>query len=296
MYCNQGFKNLICGEKIHNRYLFWFLKGKTEYLNLLGRGATFKEISKTIVEKIENPLPPLDVQKHIADTLHKAQEIIDGHKKQLKELDNLIKATFYDMFGDPVKNEKGWTLKPIDSFCMVRIGPFGSLLHVDDYIDGGFPLVNPSHIIDGKVMPDMKLTLNKEKFEELGSYSMHKGDIVIGRRGEIGRCAIVDDEGFLCGTGSMFIRIEKGYLPIVLQHIISSDTIQTKLEHQSVGVTMKNLNAGTISNLSVPLIPFSLQNKFAQIVTNIEEQKSIIKQSITESQNLFNSLMSKYFD
>src|SRR5690606_35558930 len=90
MYCNQGFKNLVCGERIYNKYLFWFLRGRTEYLNSLGRGVTFKEISKTIVEGIRIPLPPFDIQKHIADTLDKTQEIIDGHKKQLAELDNLI--------------------------------------------------------------------------------------------------------------------------------------------------------------------------------------------------------------
>ena len=66
MYCNQGFKNLICSDTIYNKYLFWFLRGKTDYLNSLGRGATFKEISKSIVENIEIPLPPLDTQRHIA--------------------------------------------------------------------------------------------------------------------------------------------------------------------------------------------------------------------------------------
>jgi len=66
-------------------------------------------------------------------------------KQQLAELSNLINSTFYNMFGDPVSNEKGWVLKPIGDFSMVKIGPFGSLLHVEDYIQGGFPLVNPSH-------------------------------------------------------------------------------------------------------------------------------------------------------
>ena len=71
MYCNQGFKNLICSDKINNRYLYWFLKCNTEYLNSLGRGATFKEISKGIVENIEINLPPLNQQIYIARIFEK---------------------------------------------------------------------------------------------------------------------------------------------------------------------------------------------------------------------------------
>ncbi|MGI6366686.1 MAG: restriction endonuclease subunit S [Bacillota bacterium] len=108
MYCNQGFKNLICSERIYNKFLFWFLKGRTEYLNSLGRGATFKEISKRIVEDIYVPLPPLEIQRKIAKTLDTVSEILAMRKQQLAELDNLIKSIFYDMFGDPVTIEKGW--------------------------------------------------------------------------------------------------------------------------------------------------------------------------------------------
>src|SRR5699024_1901632 len=76
MYCNQGFKNLVCSKNIYNRYLYHFLKSKTSYLNSLGRGATFKEISKSIVENIEIPLPPLDEQRKIAAVLDKVSDLI----------------------------------------------------------------------------------------------------------------------------------------------------------------------------------------------------------------------------
>ena len=92
MYCNQGFKNLICSDEIYNEYLFWFLRGKTEFLNSLGRGATFKEISKSIVENIEIELPAIEIQKEIAQKLRKCSEIITLRKEELLELDNLIKS------------------------------------------------------------------------------------------------------------------------------------------------------------------------------------------------------------
>lgn len=92
MYCNQGFKNLICSKSIYNKYLFWFLRGKTEYLKSLGRGATFKEISKSIVENIDIPLPSLEEQQKIAATLDKVTELINLRKKELEKLDLLVKS------------------------------------------------------------------------------------------------------------------------------------------------------------------------------------------------------------
>lgn len=283
---------------IKQKYLWYFLRGNIglSYINSLTSGSVRDSLKFSSLQRIVLGVPPLQEQELFIRTLDTATELLTMYKQQLAELDNLIKSIFYDMFGDPVANEKGWALKPIGDFSMVKIGPFGSLLHSEDYIEGGFPLVNPSHIIDGKIVPDMKLTLSTKKFKELKSYAMKKGDIVVGRRGEIGRCAIVDDEGFLCGTGSMYIRIKKDYLPMMLQRIISSETIRAKLEHQSVGVTMKNLNAGTISNLEIPMPPLPLQNQFVSIVTKIEEQKTLVKKAIDETQYLFDCLMNEYFE
>lgn len=96
MCCNQGFKNLICMNSIHNRYLYYFLRSRTTYLNSLGRGATFKEISKKIVENIVIPLPPLSVQCQIADRLDAVKRITNQHAVQIRNLDLLIKSRFID--------------------------------------------------------------------------------------------------------------------------------------------------------------------------------------------------------
>ena len=82
------------------------------------------------------------------------------------------------------------------------------MLHKADYINNQIPLINPSHIKNGKIIPDFQLTVSKEKLNELNNYIMRENDIVIGRRGEMGRCAVVtsNENGWLCGTGSMFVR------------------------------------------------------------------------------------------
>lgn len=117
MFCNQGFKNLICSEKIDSKYLYYFLSGKTDYLNSLGRGATFKEISKAIVENIEIPLPEVEEQKRIAARFERLLRLIQLQKAELEELDQLVKSRFIELFGDPETNPKGWTHQRLDQIC-----------------------------------------------------------------------------------------------------------------------------------------------------------------------------------
>ncbi len=111
MYCNQGFKNLICSKQINNRFLYWYLKGHKEYLNSLGRGATFKEISKEIVENIEICLPTLEKQEKYADILEQCNGIIQIKKGQLRKLETLVKSRSAEMFGNPRTNSKGFQTK-----------------------------------------------------------------------------------------------------------------------------------------------------------------------------------------
>ena len=119
MYCNQGFKNLVCSKQINNRFLYWYLKGHKEYLNSLGRGATFKEISKAIVENIEICLPTLEKQEKYADILEQCNGIIQIKKGQLRKLDTLVKSRFVELFGDPVINSRGWKKALIGDDCFV---------------------------------------------------------------------------------------------------------------------------------------------------------------------------------
>ena len=153
----------------------------------------------------------------ICAQLDRVTKNIKLHQQELQKLDQLIKSRFVEMFGDPVSNPHGYEKVILSELAEIKIGPFGSLLHKEDYIEGGHPLLNPSHIIDGKVAPDNKLSISDEKYNELSTYQLHVGDVVMGRRGEMGRCAVVLDEGYLCGTGSLLIRT-KGVSGIGVQY------------------------------------------------------------------------------
>lgn len=295
MYCNQGFKNLICSEKIFNKYLFWFLRCNTEYLNTLGRGATFKEISKAIVEDIEIPLPDIPTQRRIAATLDKVSEGIALCKQMLADLDELVKSQFVEMFGDPVANDKDWPMTTLKEIAEIRIGPFGTMLHREDYIAGGHALVNPSHIVNGQIVVDPNLTITDEKYEELASYWLYPGDVVLGRRGEMGRCAVVHKEGLLCGTGSMIIRPNEEIKPYFLQSIISSPGYRKLIEGKAVGVTMMNLNVPIVSELSFPLLPVDAQETFIAFMYQCDKSKYAVQQQLAELETLKKSLMQEYF-
>jgi type I restriction enzyme S subunit len=258
----------------------------------------YPSLKQSIIENYEVPFPKdKDHQLHIANILTKSENLIAQRKESIRLLDEFLKSTFLEMFGDAVKNEKKWKKSDLKNYAKVRIGPFGSLLHRDDYVTNGVPLVNPSHISAGKIIVDSELTISSKKMTELSAYVMHEGDVVLGRRGEIGRCAVVTrkEDGFLCGTGSIFIRPTENLNPIFLYNIISSASMRKNLENYAKGITMKNLNSGIIENLKIPVPPIELQTQFAQIVGKTEALKSQYQQSLQELENLYGSLSQKAF-
>ena len=273
MYCNQGFKNLICSDRINNRYLYWFLKGNTAYLNSLGRGATFKEISKKIVSDIEINVPEISQQLAAVDALERVSEIIRLRKNQLQKLDELIKARFVELFGDPISNPHGFDKVDLSELADIKIGPFGSLLHKGDYIEGGYALLNPSHIIDGKIAPDSELTVSREKYEELSAYHLKAGDVVMGRRGEMGRCAVVPCDGYLCGTGSLLIRTKGDVTADYIQKIISFPSFKKAIEDMAVGQTMPNLNVPIVSKFQIIKPPIEVQHSYYAFVEQTDKSK-----------------------
>lgn len=230
----------------------------------------------------EFELPDLDTQRKLAKVLWSLNDTKEAYKKLIAATDELVKSQFMEMFGDPVTNEKGWPIVRLDSVADIRIGPFGSLLHKEDYIEGGHALVNPSHIIDGKIVPDQELTVSDEKYNLLSTYQLEKGDVVLGRRGEMGRCAVVTVSGMLCGTGSMIIRPNGKIRPYFLQRMLASPSFRKVIENKAVGVTMMNINVPIVSSLMLSLLPASLQDEYIAFVQQSDKSKFELEQALAE--------------
>ena len=216
----------------------------------------------------------------------------------MSDLDALAQSIFYDMFGDAIENEKGWEVKKLGEMSSVKTGPFGSMLHKEDYISNGIPLVNPIHIKDYRVIADMDFTISDEKARELNAYILRKNDVIFARRGDIGRCAVISDKenGYLCGTGSLFVRFEQKVIPQYIMYIIRSSSFIKELISKAKGATMLNLNSTTIASLGIPLPPLPLQQEFAKRIELIEQQKAQISSTIKDLETLLASRMQYWFD
>lgn len=295
---NQQLTALVPKKEVDVEYLFYWLKKNKLVLEKNSKKAIVPILNNRNLRRVKIKFPKLLAdQKRIAKILSDCEQLITWRKETIQLLDDYLEATFLEMFGDPVKNEKGWNVNKLSDLSTIKIGPFGSLIHKEDYIIDGIPIVNPSHIKDNKIVTDNKLTVSIEKSKILESYKLIENDIILGRRGEIGRCAIVDkySEGFLCGTGSLFIRPGKEIVPLYLEFFIKTKRIRGVLESVAKGVTMKNINSKMIEQLNIPLPPINLQNQFLNIVEKTLLIKTDFQYSLQSLENLYNSLSQKAF-
>ena len=253
----------------------------------------FKDYGKELI-----PVPPLSTQLSIVSELDKISELIRLKKEQLKDYDNLAQSIFYEMFGDPVVNEKGWEVKKLGEVAMIKTGPFGSMLHKEDYITGGIPLINPMHIQNFKAVPDKDFTISKEKAAELCNYQLKINDVIFARRGDIGRCAVISDKeaGYLCGTGSLFVRFERKLSSVYTMYVVRTTSFIKELVSKAKGATMLNLNSSTMENLRFPIPPLPLQQLFAKRIELIEKLKAEVQRTIADLETLLASRMQYWFD
>lgn len=276
-------------------FLCKFLQAQSSFLNAQARGATIKGIKITVLSGLEIPEISLEEQMHISQVIDEAKAIITLHRQQLQKLDELVKARFVEMFGDPVSNPHNFEKVALSDLADIKIGPFGSLLHKEDYIEGGRALVNPSHIVDGKIVTDERLTVSNEKYTELSAYHLQIGDVVLGRRGEMGRCAVVSESGLLCGTGSLLIRPKGEVTADYIQKIISFPSFKKTIEDMAVGQTMPNLNVPIVSGFQIIKPPIEIQETYYAFAEQTDKSKAAVQKALDEAQLLFDSLMQKYF-
>lgn len=280
-------------SKLIPKYLYYFCE-KFDF-EKLSTTVTIPSLTKANLLDIEMQLPPLGEQYRIVGVLDKVCGLIVKRQSQLNMLDELVKSRFIEMFGDPVANPHGFKRVTLSELAEIKIGPFGSLLHKEDYIEGGHPLLNPSHIIDGKVAPDSKLTISDKKYAELEAYHLHVGDVIMGRRGEMGRCAVVPYEGFLCGTGSLLIRVRGEVTADYIQKIISFPSFKKAIEDMAVGQTMPNLNVPIVSRFQIIKPPVEVQNSYYTFVKQTDKLELAVQKSLEKLEILKKSLMQQYF-
>ena len=296
---NQAVCNIIPDEnKGYPRYIYYALRSKVPEFLRNAVGGAQPNISQGMIKETQILLPPLSEQKRIAAILDKADAIRRKRQQAIELADEFLRSVFLDMFGDPVTNPNGWEVHPLQNIAFIQIGPFGTQLHKEDYIENGIPLINPTHIVDGKISPSNNLSISQEKHDELPEYHLKIGDVIMGRRGEMGRCAIVTEreESWMCGTGSLIIRpYKEGTISEYLQRFLSSQKIKSYLEKESLGATLPNLNKTIVGNIPVPIPSANTLQQFATIKQKNSFLKAKLKASQLQAEEQFKALSQRAF-
>ena len=283
MYCNQGFKNFVCTEKINNKYLYWFLKSKTSYLNSLGRGATFKELSKAIVSNIEIDVPDMRKQEDIVDNLERINTIIKLRRRQINALEEITKARFVEMFGDAVLNPMNWPVKKLgDLAIQINSGntPKGGS---ENYVDQGITFFRSQNVWKDRLEMDDIAYIDTKTHESMKRSSLKHGDILMTKTGRIntensslGRAALYmgeDDKANVNGH-VYFIRLKPEVNNKFILRILVSTEYRDLIRSVCVGgIDKRQLNKEHIENFPIICPPSNMINEYVTFVEQVNKSK-----------------------
>lgn len=294
------FKVVFNKIDIDKTYFIFAVKSLLEKMEKQTHGATMKHITKPLFDNMEFPLPPMEEQKKIAARLDAVSDLLAKQKQLLSEQDTLIQSTFYDMFGNPIKNEKGWKFSKISSIYKVRSS---QRIHQKDLALSGIPFLRVSDLEKkiNCVSPNINLFISDEFFSILHKNRdiPEENDILITTRGTLGDVYIYKNNDrfyFQDGMITWLKPNKNSIMPLFFLHLFKTCEFKNSLHKYKGGTTVAYLSIKNLSDLLIPVPPLELQQKFAAIAEQIEAEKSKIKSAIAETQTLFNSMMSEYFE
>lgn len=292
----DGVKILRCKlQNANYRYLFYALKNV--YIPNTGYNRHFKWLKQSSIK-----YPDSVTQNKIVEILDTVSDIIQLRKKELNQLDYLIKSRFVEMFGDLASSDCRWRKEQLSDVCAnpddIKCGPFGTQLSKDEYQDAGIavweiPQINSLFT----AIPIHYLT--KEKAQQLEAYSIRPGDIAMSRKGNVGKCAVFpsDFEAGIIHSDVLRIRVDsKQVLPIFMMYQLHySGAVRHQIELVSSGAIMAGINVTKLKKIVVHIPPLILQNQFAAFVAQVDKSKLTIQKSLDELETLNKALMQKYF-
>ncbi len=298
MATNQGFKSFVPGPELDAGFLYWWLDANRERLQALGTGATFKEVSKAVVKRIEIPLPPLEEQKRIAGILDQADALRRLRARALDKLSTLGQAIFHEMF---VANERReWPTVAVEDITKnMRTGPFGSQLLHAEFVDEGIPVIGIDNVVSNEFQWAKSRFVTPDKYEQLKRYTVLPGDVLITIMGTCGRCAVVPNDipkavntkHLCCLTLDNQVVVPNFLQAAFLHH----PRVLRQLGVEAKGAVMPGMNMGIIKSLKVPLPPMTKQRIFTERLQSVATYKRKAQIAAQTTEALFTSLQHRAF-
>ena len=271
-----------------------FLKLYLEYSKIpsLGYSRHYK-----LLKEISLPIPPMEEQERIVAELDCLSGVIEKKRQQLKEYDALAQSIFYDMFGDPISNEKGWKVDKLGDICDVRDGTHDSPKYLEQ---SEYLLITSKNITaDGNIDFTTANYISKQDYDAINKRScVDKGDIIMAMIGTIGKPIIVKNVDKMFSIKNVALVkfcSSTNVINTYIQSLLNNPSYRFHIQSQNKGGTQKFIALGTIRTLPIPCPPMELQREFADKIEAIEKQKELLKRSIKEIETLFDARMDYYF-
>lgn len=295
---------------IYNDYAYYYLKSKYYEINTNAKGTGIPHVNPDLLWNYRFPIPPLPEQYRIVEKIEelfseidKGIEYLQTAKEQLMVYRQAVLKSTFEGKLTKVAKRNGWETCTLNDFALeIRTGPFGTLLHASDYITDGVPVINPKNIINQKIEPDIRVSISRDKAKSLERYRFKENDIVLGRRGEMGRVAYITqrESGWICGTGSLIVRLNNKDLSKLYSFYFSSKKVKNFLLSNSTGTTMNNLNEKIAKTIPVPVIPPEEQQKVLDEIESrlsvCEHMKETIEKGLKHAESLKQSILKKAFE
>lgn len=292
-YAFGGFMGLIVPkEVIAPKYVFYSCLSPAYrlFLSSIGNGIGITNLRFTDLANFTLPVPPVQEQEKIVAELDCLSGIIEKKKQQLKELDNLAQSIFYNMFGDPITNEKGWEKKKLKEVAEI-VGGSTPKTNVEEYWNGENPWVAPAELHQNHYISSTERGISNEAAKNMTLLPV--GSVLLSSRAPIGKVSITTIPMY-CNQGFKNVVCSKRLNNEYVYQLLLGKT--EYLNSLGTGATFKEISKKTTENIAIAVPPIELQEVFAEQSKAIERQKELIKKSIQETETLFNSRMDYWFN
>lgn len=292
---NQQINAVIPNNKINSRYLAYALLSIRKQLEFIANAPVVPIINKKCFSKIHIGYPPKPTQLSIVSELDKLNELIRIKKEQLKDYDTLAQSIFYEMFGDPVENEKGWEVKKLKDISR----KIGDGLHgTPEYseLDTGWYFINGNNLENGCI--SIKSTTKKVTDFVRKKYYVEMDDftLLVSINGTLGKSAFYNGENVILGKSACYIKLNKDVNKLFIYEIIRGEYFKRYAESVCTGTTIRNVSLKAMREFPIIYPPLPLQHSFAQKIEQIEQQKAAIQKTITDLETLLAARMQYWFD